>query len=248
MVSAWKKKERRPRNSWLQEIRKRMRDCKLNDMDWMEREEKQSYCVTTGIIVRGAIACLLRNKGWEVHEEVRCISEDDSHRRADIIEINRQQQKAIIVDPTIRMERDLNQAHQTLEQREQTRHGSQAPRSVMSPFSRFTAQKQKTVSTAHFLFQPACSCNNDTSNNFVLIMRNRPPALVFPYTNVFGAKMKGSHLAEVFRVALAGKKEKQKKKKMKKKKNKRKEADAREGEREKDDGQGSIREKRLITT
>ncbi|KAJ4449430.1 hypothetical protein ANN_00829 [Periplaneta americana] len=62
--------------------------------------------------VRGAVACLLRNKGWEVHEEVHCISEDDSHRRADIIAINRQQQKAIITDPTIRMERDLNQAHQ----------------------------------------------------------------------------------------------------------------------------------------
>ncbi|KAJ4445638.1 hypothetical protein ANN_12321 [Periplaneta americana] len=62
--------------------------------------------------VRGAIACLLRNKGWEVHEEVHCISEDDSHRRADIIAINRQQQKAIIIDRTIRMERDLNQAHQ----------------------------------------------------------------------------------------------------------------------------------------
>ncbi|KAJ4451078.1 hypothetical protein ANN_02516 [Periplaneta americana] len=62
--------------------------------------------------VRGAIACLLRNKSWEVHEEVHCISEDDSHRRADIIAINRQQQKAIIIDPTIRMERDLNQAHQ----------------------------------------------------------------------------------------------------------------------------------------
>ncbi|KAJ4444098.1 hypothetical protein ANN_05887 [Periplaneta americana] len=62
--------------------------------------------------VRGAIACLLRNKGWEVHEEVHCISEDDSHRRADIIAINRQQQKAIIIDPTIRMERELNQAYQ----------------------------------------------------------------------------------------------------------------------------------------
>ncbi|KAJ4447236.1 hypothetical protein ANN_09240, partial [Periplaneta americana] len=60
--------------------------------------------------VRGAIACL-RNKGWEVHEEVHCISVDDSHRRADIIAINRQQQKAIIIDQTIRMERDLNQAH-----------------------------------------------------------------------------------------------------------------------------------------
>ncbi|KAJ4441532.1 hypothetical protein ANN_11388 [Periplaneta americana] len=51
--------------------------------------------------VLGAIACLLRNKDWEVHEEVHCISEEDSHRRADILEINRQQQKAIIIDPTI---------------------------------------------------------------------------------------------------------------------------------------------------
>ncbi|KAJ4445039.1 hypothetical protein ANN_06838 [Periplaneta americana] len=40
--------------------------------------------------VRGAIACLLRNKGWEVHKEVHCISEDDSHRRADVRAINRQ--------------------------------------------------------------------------------------------------------------------------------------------------------------
>ncbi|KAJ4427825.1 hypothetical protein ANN_25590 [Periplaneta americana] len=62
--------------------------------------------------VRGAIACLLRNKGWEVHEEVHCISEDDSHRRADIIAINRRQQKTIIIDPTKHMERDINQAHQ----------------------------------------------------------------------------------------------------------------------------------------
>ncbi|KAJ4446015.1 hypothetical protein ANN_12701 [Periplaneta americana] len=51
-------------------------------------------------------------KGCSVHEEVHYISEDDSHRRADIIAINRQQQKAVIIDPTIRMERDLNQAHQ----------------------------------------------------------------------------------------------------------------------------------------
>ncbi|KAJ4451262.1 hypothetical protein ANN_02723 [Periplaneta americana] len=68
-----------------------------------EREEKQRSYIS-----------LLRNKGWEVHEEVHCISEDDSHRRADITAINRQQQTAIIIDPTIRMERerDPNQAHQ----------------------------------------------------------------------------------------------------------------------------------------
>ncbi|KAJ4434935.1 hypothetical protein ANN_23507 [Periplaneta americana] len=72
--------------------------------------------------VLGAIACLLRNKGWEVHEEVHCITEDDSHRRADIIAISRQQQKAIIIDPTIRMERDPNQAHQGPQAKPSTRN------------------------------------------------------------------------------------------------------------------------------
>ncbi|KAJ4433151.1 hypothetical protein ANN_15408 [Periplaneta americana] len=62
--------------------------------------------------VRGAVACLLRNKVWEVYEEVHCVSEDDTHRRADIITLNTQQQKDIMIDPTIRMERDLNQSHQ----------------------------------------------------------------------------------------------------------------------------------------
>ncbi|KAJ4429926.1 hypothetical protein ANN_22130 [Periplaneta americana] len=38
---------------------------------------------------RTAIANLLRNRGWEVHEEIHCVSEDDSHRRVDIIAINR---------------------------------------------------------------------------------------------------------------------------------------------------------------
>ncbi|KAJ4440008.1 hypothetical protein ANN_08139 [Periplaneta americana] len=51
-------------------------------------------------------------QGLEVHEEVQCIFEDNSHRRTDIITINRQQQKDIIIDPTICMERDLNQAYQ----------------------------------------------------------------------------------------------------------------------------------------
>ncbi|KAJ4449133.1 hypothetical protein ANN_00528 [Periplaneta americana] len=74
--------------------------------------ERRVIATTGNIESCGPIACLLRNKVWEVHEEVHCISEDDSHRRADTIAINRQQQKAIIIDPTIRMERDLNQAHQ----------------------------------------------------------------------------------------------------------------------------------------
>ncbi|KAJ4438481.1 hypothetical protein ANN_14426 [Periplaneta americana] len=83
--------------------------------EWERRkgEEEITAKKTLELLFRGAIACLLRNKGWEVHEVVHCIAEDDFHRRADIIglAINRQQQKAIVIDPTIRMERDLNQAH-----------------------------------------------------------------------------------------------------------------------------------------
>ncbi|KAJ4429550.1 hypothetical protein ANN_21719 [Periplaneta americana] len=61
---------------------------------------------------RTAIANLLRNRGWEVHEEIHCVSEDDSHRRVDIIVINRITQKAMVLDPTICFERDTNQALQ----------------------------------------------------------------------------------------------------------------------------------------
>ncbi|KAJ4448159.1 hypothetical protein ANN_10172 [Periplaneta americana] len=61
---------------------------------------------------RTAIGNLLRNRGWEVHEEIHCVSEDDSHRRVDIIAINRRTQKAMVLDPTICFERDTNQALQ----------------------------------------------------------------------------------------------------------------------------------------
>ncbi|KAJ4450684.1 hypothetical protein ANN_02113 [Periplaneta americana] len=61
---------------------------------------------------RTTIANLLRNRGWEVHEEIHCVSEDDSHRRVDIIAINRRTQKAMVLDPTICFERDTNQALQ----------------------------------------------------------------------------------------------------------------------------------------
>ncbi|KAJ4425863.1 hypothetical protein ANN_27489 [Periplaneta americana] len=61
---------------------------------------------------RTEIANLLRNRGWEVYEEIHCVSEDDSHRRVDIIAINRRTQKAMVLDPTICFERDTNQALQ----------------------------------------------------------------------------------------------------------------------------------------
>ncbi|KAJ4434685.1 hypothetical protein ANN_23253 [Periplaneta americana] len=61
---------------------------------------------------RTAIANLLRNRGWEVDEEIHCVSEDDSHRRVDIIAINMRTQKAMILDPTLCFERGTNQALQ----------------------------------------------------------------------------------------------------------------------------------------
>ncbi|KAL1450548.1 hypothetical protein WDU94_002898 [Cyamophila willieti] len=58
--------------------------------------------------VRTSVANLFRNQGWEVYEEVHCeaISEDGSrqNRRADIVAINRQKDKGLIVDPTLRWE------------------------------------------------------------------------------------------------------------------------------------------------
>ncbi|KAJ4448764.1 hypothetical protein ANN_00155 [Periplaneta americana] len=59
--------------------------------------------------VRTALASTIKCLEWQVHEEIHCLSTDGSHRRADIIKINRCTQKAIIIDPTIRCDRDLQQ-------------------------------------------------------------------------------------------------------------------------------------------
>ena len=61
---------------------------------------------------RSAIATVLKQRGWEIYEEVHCISIDDSTRRADIIAINRKNYNGLILDPTIRFERDIMQAQQ----------------------------------------------------------------------------------------------------------------------------------------
>lgn len=60
--------------------------------------------------VRSYIATHLRKANWEVYEEVHCTSEDGSHRRADIVAIDRQAGRGLILDPTIRMEQDGEQA------------------------------------------------------------------------------------------------------------------------------------------
>lgn len=60
--------------------------------------------------VRHALATSLKTLNWEIHEEVHCVSSDGSFRRADIIAINGRLKRALVLDPTIRFERNLNQA------------------------------------------------------------------------------------------------------------------------------------------
>ncbi|KAJ4439498.1 hypothetical protein ANN_07622 [Periplaneta americana] len=59
---------------------------------------------------RTGIADVLKRRGWEVYEELHCVSSLDSNRRADIVAIHRTQSKGIVLDPTIRFERDALQA------------------------------------------------------------------------------------------------------------------------------------------
>ncbi|KAJ4443509.1 hypothetical protein ANN_05181, partial [Periplaneta americana] len=60
--------------------------------------------------VRHALAISLKTLNWEIHEEVHCVSSDGSFRRADIIAINGRLKWALVLDPTIRFEKNLNQA------------------------------------------------------------------------------------------------------------------------------------------
>ncbi|KAJ4442515.1 hypothetical protein ANN_04102 [Periplaneta americana] len=66
---------------------------------------------------RTGIADVLKRRGWEVYEEIHCVSSLDSNRRADIVAIHRTQSKGIILDPTIRFERDALQAQHVDEEK-----------------------------------------------------------------------------------------------------------------------------------
>ncbi|KAJ4450739.1 hypothetical protein ANN_02169 [Periplaneta americana] len=59
--------------------------------------------------VRQALAISLKTLNWKIHEEVHCVSSDGSFRRADIIAINGRLKRALVLDPTIRFERNINQ-------------------------------------------------------------------------------------------------------------------------------------------
>ena len=60
--------------------------------------------------VRSALASSLLSRNWDVYQEVHCISTCGSNRRADIIAINKKHHKAYILDPTVRFEKDSQQA------------------------------------------------------------------------------------------------------------------------------------------
>ncbi|KAJ4430168.1 hypothetical protein ANN_22378 [Periplaneta americana] len=69
------------------------------------------------------LADTLRQQGLEVHEKVHCISEDDSTRRSDIVDIDRKKHTGTILDPTLRSgiqlrcEYDLESAPRMREER-----------------------------------------------------------------------------------------------------------------------------------
>ncbi|KAJ4427224.1 hypothetical protein ANN_24841 [Periplaneta americana] len=63
------------------------------------------YVISVYNTIRSLIASSIRqNASYEVYEEVGCVSSDGSTRRADIIIIDRQKDKGVILDPTIRFE------------------------------------------------------------------------------------------------------------------------------------------------
>ncbi|KAJ4447058.1 hypothetical protein ANN_09047 [Periplaneta americana] len=65
--------------------------------------------------VRSLIASSIhQNASYEVYEEVGCVSSDGSTRRADIIIIDRQKDKGVILDPTIRFEMHEQQPQESL--------------------------------------------------------------------------------------------------------------------------------------
>ncbi|KAJ4447192.1 hypothetical protein ANN_09193 [Periplaneta americana] len=66
---------------------------------------------------RTGIADVLKRRGWEVYEEIHCVSFSNSNKRADIVAIHRTQSKGIVLDPTIWFERDALQAQHVDEEK-----------------------------------------------------------------------------------------------------------------------------------
>ena len=60
--------------------------------------------------VRSALTTALKDLKWQVYEEIHCISSSGSTRLVDIFAIHQQSKRALVLDPTIRFERDVTQA------------------------------------------------------------------------------------------------------------------------------------------
>ncbi|KAJ4431540.1 hypothetical protein ANN_20139 [Periplaneta americana] len=80
--------------------------CRLAEMKELLR------CMKTGIMNFRYFTFLLvvRTKGWIVEEEISCLAENGSTRRADILAYNADTKQGIIVDPTIRFEVGCHQS------------------------------------------------------------------------------------------------------------------------------------------
>ncbi|PSN38898.1 hypothetical protein C0J52_20068, partial [Blattella germanica] len=70
--------------------------------------------------VHSCIATHLCKANWVVYEEVHCTLEDGSHRRANIVAINRQAGRGL--ESTIRMEQDGEQAIHVNTEKEMNYH------------------------------------------------------------------------------------------------------------------------------
>ena len=81
--------------------------CRKGEQLWNNRHNR----------VRTFLANGLSKLGWDVFEEIPCVSDDGSNRWADIIAINRNCQKAMILDPTVLFETNYQQAIQVDEEK-----------------------------------------------------------------------------------------------------------------------------------
>ncbi|KAJ4450595.1 hypothetical protein ANN_02021 [Periplaneta americana] len=89
-----------------------IRNIKSRRLRWVGHvarmgESRNAYRVLVGTSIR-------QNASYEVYEEVGCVSSDGSTRRADIIIIDRQKDKGVILDPTIRFEMHEQQPQEEL--------------------------------------------------------------------------------------------------------------------------------------
>ncbi|KAJ4438869.1 hypothetical protein ANN_14822 [Periplaneta americana] len=73
--------------------------------------------------VRSSIATTLRKAEWEVYEEVHCLAENGSTRRADIIAIDHRNQRSLILDSTVRFEKDDQQVNNVNDEKNRVRIG-----------------------------------------------------------------------------------------------------------------------------